>query len=192
MARGKKSFVLYADLLTSVDHLTEEELGKLFKHILLYVNDQNPVLEDRLLLTAWKPIERTLKEDLKKWEKQLKQRSEAGKKSAESRKRKSTSVNDRQRASTDSVSVSVSDNDIPTISEFVAYALDKSSDVSEEAVRLKYHSWVENKWCINRKGKMTPIKNWKTSLLNTLPYLPKQQNEEVDPLVKKMMDYDRR
>lgn len=187
MATGKKSFVLYADLLTSVDHLTEEELGRLFKHILLYVNDKNPVLEDRLLLTAWKPIERTLKEDLKKWEKQLKQRSEAGKKSAESRKRKSTSVNDRQRASTDSVSVSVTDNDIPTISEFVAYALDKTPNVDVEAVRLKYHSWIENKWCINRGGKFTKIKNWKTSLLNTLPYLPKQQKTEVKSDVN--MDY---
>lgn len=110
MANGKKSFVLYADLLKSVDHLTEEELGKLFKHILEYVNDLNPVLEDRLLLTAWKPIERSLKEDLKKWERQLEQRRQAGKKSAESRKRKSTSVNERQRASTDSVTDTVSVN----------------------------------------------------------------------------------
>ena len=78
MARDKKSFVLYADLLKSVDHLTDEELGQLFKHILLYVNDEEPVLEDRLLLTAWKPIERSLKEDLKKWEETRKKRSEAG------------------------------------------------------------------------------------------------------------------
>lgn len=115
MANGKKSFVLYADLMKSVDHLTEEELGKLFKHILEYVNDMNPVLEDRVILSCWKPIERTLKEDLKKWEKQLEQRREAGKKSAESRKRKPTSVNDRKRASTDSVTVSVSDTDNKSI-----------------------------------------------------------------------------
>ena len=70
----------------------------------------NPVLEDRLLLTAWKPIERSLKEDLKKWERQLEQRRQAGKKSAESRKRKSTSVNERQRASTDSVTDTVTVN----------------------------------------------------------------------------------
>jgi hypothetical protein len=85
MANGKKSFVLYADLLKSVDHLTDEELGLLFKHILHYVNDLNPTLEDRLLLTAWKPIERSLKEDLKKWEGIKKSRSEAGKKGMKSR-----------------------------------------------------------------------------------------------------------
>lgn len=111
MANGKKSFVLYADLLKSVDHLTNEELGVLFKHILEYVNDLNPVLEDRLLLTAWKPIERSLKEDLKKWESQLEQRREAGKRSAEVRKRNATSVNERSISSTDSVTVTVNDTD---------------------------------------------------------------------------------
>ena len=78
MAKDKKSFVLYADLLKSVDHLTDEELGRLFKHMLEYVNDLNPVLDDRLLLTAWKPIERSLKEDLKKWEEIRTKRAKAG------------------------------------------------------------------------------------------------------------------
>ena len=178
MANGKKSFVLYADLLKSVDHLTDEELGRLFKHMLEYVNDLKPVLEDRLLLTAWKPIERSLKEDLKKWERQLEQRRQAGKKSAESRKRNSTSVNERQRASTDSVTVTVTDNvinnTIPKLEDFLAYGFEKMPDVSKEALALKYESWKENGWCVNRQGKKQPIKNWKATLINTLPYLPKQ------------------
>ena len=78
MAKDKKSFVLYSDLIKSVDHLTDEELGRLFKHILEYVNDLNPLLEDRLLLTAWKPIERSLKEDLKKWDQIREKRAKAG------------------------------------------------------------------------------------------------------------------
>ena len=115
MARYKRSFVLYADLLSSVDHLTDEELGKLFKHILLYVNDQDPVLEDRLLLTAWKPIQRFLKEDLKKWEDKRQVRAEAGRKGglqkqanlAKGSKSKQKVANV---AVSDSVSVSVSDS----------------------------------------------------------------------------------
>ena len=68
MAENKKSFILYADLINNIDHLTNEEKGMLFNHLLEYVNDMNPVLEDRLILTAWKPIERQLKRDLLKFE----------------------------------------------------------------------------------------------------------------------------
>jgi hypothetical protein len=39
----------------------------------------NPLLEDRLLLTAWKPIEIQLKRDLIKFEEVREKRSEAGK-----------------------------------------------------------------------------------------------------------------
>lgn len=155
MATGKKSFVLYADLLKSVDHLTDEELGRLFKHILEYVNDMNPTLKDRLLLTAWKPIERSLKEDLVKWEKQLEQRRQAGKKSAESRQRKSTSVNDRKRASTDSVTVTVSD----TVSTKVDLFLD----------------WF-NKQKEKHTGKLGNFKVLSTTDVNNLKQLKKKYN----------------
>lgn len=68
MAQGKKSFLIYCDIIHCIGHLTNEEKGILFQHLLEYVNDMNPILEDRLLLTAWKPIETQLKRDLKKWE----------------------------------------------------------------------------------------------------------------------------
>ena len=64
MAENKKSFVLYADLIKSIEHLTNEEKGVLFNHLLEYVNDKNPILEDRLVLTAWKPIELQLKTEI--------------------------------------------------------------------------------------------------------------------------------
>lgn len=78
MAEDKKSFLLYADLLKSIDHLTNEEKGVLFTHLLEYVNDKNPVLEDRLVLTAWKPIELQLKRDLNKYEKTKEEKSISG------------------------------------------------------------------------------------------------------------------
>ena len=53
MAKDKKSFVLYADLIKSIEHLTYEEKGILLTHLLEDVNDMNPVLTDRLILTAW-------------------------------------------------------------------------------------------------------------------------------------------
>jgi hypothetical protein len=122
MAENKKSFILYADLIKSIDHFTNEEKGILFNHLLEYVNDKNPILEDRLILTAWKPIEQQLKRDLKDWEVTIGKRSEAGKASAEAKKlakliqqtsTKSTSVESVQHTSTkstDNVNVNVNVN----------------------------------------------------------------------------------
>ena len=117
MAENKKSFLIYCDIIHSIDHLTNEEKGVLFQHLLEYVNDMNPVLEDRLLITAWKPIERQLKRDLVKWEQKQEQRVLAGKRSAELRKRNSTTVDERQQASTVNGNVNGNVNVITTIEE---------------------------------------------------------------------------
>ena len=68
MADNKNSFVLYTDLHHTVKKLSDEQSGKLFKHILSYVNDENPVLNDFVLEIAFEPIKQTLKRDLKKYE----------------------------------------------------------------------------------------------------------------------------
>ena len=116
MATDKKAFVLYSDLIGNIDHLTNEEKGILFTHLLEYVNDLNPVLEDRLILTAWKPIQRQLERDLEKYKAKKLQWSEAGKRSAEVRKankneRTLTDVEERSTDLTvkDTVSVTVKD-----------------------------------------------------------------------------------
>ena len=68
MAEDKKGFVLYADQKDIFNDLTNEEAGILIKHIFLYVNDENPVLNDRLIDMAFKPIKQQLKRDLVKYE----------------------------------------------------------------------------------------------------------------------------
>lgn len=78
MAKDKKSFLLYADIIYTIEHLTNEEKGLLFQHLLEYVNDKKPVLEDRILLIAWKPIERQLKRDLQKYEGTKEERRRSG------------------------------------------------------------------------------------------------------------------
>lgn len=78
MAQGKKSFLLYADITHTIEHLTNEEKGVLFQHLLDYVNDKNPKLDDRFLLVAWTPIERQLKRDLKRYEETIEKRSNSG------------------------------------------------------------------------------------------------------------------
>ena len=50
MADGKKGFILYADYLELFTELSNEDAGKLIKHILLYVNDKNPETKDHLVI----------------------------------------------------------------------------------------------------------------------------------------------
>ena len=92
---GKKSFVLYTDQREVFEELSDEDAGKLIKHIFAYVNDEDPITDDKLLKVAFLPIKTQLKRDLKTWENKQEQRKEAAKKSVESRQRTLTSVNDR-------------------------------------------------------------------------------------------------
>ena len=116
MAENKKSFIAYADWKDTFDSLPNEVAGKLIKHIFAYVNDENPETEDFVINAIFANIKHTLKRDLTKWENQLEQRKLAGKKSAEIRAAKSNersnSLDEDLRNPTDSVSVSVSVNDI--------------------------------------------------------------------------------
>lgn len=114
MAENKKSFIAYSDWKTTFDELPDEIAGKLIKHIFAYVNDDNPESDNYVVKAVFANIKNTLKRDLEKWESQLNQRREAGKRSAKVRSTKlnerSISLNETTRNSTDSVSVSVSDN----------------------------------------------------------------------------------
>lgn len=78
MAKEKKSFVLYTDLIYTVDKLSNEQAGTLLKHLLRYVNDQNPVCDDPIIDIVFEPIKQQLKRDLYKWGKEKQDRSNNG------------------------------------------------------------------------------------------------------------------
>lgn len=80
MAEDKKSFVLYCDLVHTIELLSDEQAGKVFKHLLSYVNDEQPTLDDPLLKIAFEPIKRQLKRDLEKYEDTKQERSIQGRK----------------------------------------------------------------------------------------------------------------
>lgn len=67
------------------------------------------------------------------------------------------------------------------LDEFLAYALEKKPMANKTDLKHKYESWVENGWAINRSGKLEPIINWKSTLLNTLKYISevKPQNKTI-------------
>lgn len=87
MAEGKEGFIMYKDYKHTVNKLTDEQAGKLLKHILSYVNDEYPETDDIIIEVAFEPMKQRLKKDLKKWESICEKRSEAGKMGAEAKKR---------------------------------------------------------------------------------------------------------
>ena len=174
MAENKRSFVLYCDLLHTVEKLPDEVAGKLFKLILEYVNDKNPDTDDVLLSVAFEPIKRQLKRDLKDWENQKQKRSEAGriggiasatkrkqnKANSSNRQRSSTVVNDDQANQavtvtvTDTVNVNdtvnvISEKATPTI-EMVKEYFD-SRGYLEEFANNFFHYYQSLEW-VNKKG----------------------------------------
>jgi hypothetical protein len=124
MATNKKSFVLYTDLIHTVNLATDEQAGILFKHILSYVNDEQPIAECITTKILFEPVKQQLKRDLQKYEKKKEQWSDAGKRSAELRnaKKKQRTLTDVASRSTDSTvndNVNVNVNDINTTTEAV-------------------------------------------------------------------------
>jgi hypothetical protein len=80
---GKKSFVLYCDLIEVIEDLTDTQRGKLLTTILEYVNDLNPnidSIEDKLVKVSFKHIRQDLKRDLQKWKNISERNSLNGKK----------------------------------------------------------------------------------------------------------------
>lgn len=84
-------------------------------------------------------------------------------------------------------------NSIPDFSEFKEFALSKDSTIDIKALHLKYEAWKENNW---QDGNNQKIKNWKSKLLNTLPYIPKLQVDKQNkaqykkPTILKPNSYD--
>lgn len=208
---GKKSFIAYKNWKSTFDELSNEDAGKLIKHIFEYVNGSNEKADTVLIRAVFANIKDTIDRDIVKWEEQIKQRKAAGKRSAEARKstsvkRSSTSVNETQRNSTDSVNVSVTDSEndnesvnengngneapplkemesfIPTKETFMTAAKEIATKnkykLDERKVALKFEAWRDAGW---RDGNGKEIRNWRNKILHSLPHWEVKQNPTDAP-----------
>jgi hypothetical protein len=176
MAVDKTSFLLYCDLLHTIEKMPDEKAGQLFKHILRYVNDLNPATEDLIIQLTFEPIRQQLKRDLKHWESVKKVRSDNGKKGG--RPKKQTEANKAngfleklskaKKAVNDNVNVndSVSDNEIkrrikkpfikPELNEVIEYFTENGyNNISAN----KFYKFYDVSDWFDSKGK--PVLNWK-------------------------------
>lgn len=130
MAEYKKSFILYADLISVVKKLVERDrqnntnyAGELFLHILEYVNDNNPIPIDFIVEMAFEPIKLQLKRDLIKWIDFREKQSFNGKKGGRPKKdmdnldneinpKNPTLLNETQKSLNATVNANVTVNDI--------------------------------------------------------------------------------
>lgn len=164
MAENKKSFVGYCDWNSTFQMLSNEEAGKLIKHLLAYVNDENPEeLNDRVLKVAFEPIKNQLKRDLKKYEKIREKRVNAGKlgglQRANNQASQANATSDKQiqanQAVNDNVNVTVNVNgnvnDIKDISEDIS----NIENSNEQEITSDIKSKVYKIWNIYNGKKMS-------------------------------------
>ena len=93
MAEGKKSFVLYTDLIHTVSKMPMDKRGELLTIILEYVNDMNPTTDDMIVDLVFEPIKRQMKRDLIKYEDRADRSRENGKLGGRPPKPKQTQTN---------------------------------------------------------------------------------------------------
>jgi hypothetical protein len=144
MAKDKNSFLLYCDIIHTVEKLNDAQAGKLFKHILKYVNDQNPTPEDIVTEIAFEPIRQSLKRDLIKYE-GIRERNREN-----ANKRWHPTASDRiPKDAKNAVSVSVSDNDIYNIDyqallDFVNNTFGRKFQVVTDKVKRAYKKLLKD------------------------------------------------
>ena len=180
MATDKKSFLLYCDLIHTVEQLTDEQAGDLFKHILRYVNDQEPQTENVITRIAFEPIKQSLKRDLQKYE-DIRKRNQDN-----ARKRWDATASDRipnDTKNADSVSVSVSGSvtDKKEIKGFVKPTIEQLKEyMTEQGMNDIAENWLNhyeaNGWMVG-KNKM---KDWKASVRT---WKINQKNNSATPQV---------
>jgi hypothetical protein len=197
MAVNKKSFVLYTDQRSYFDKLNDQEAGQLIKHIFSYVNDENPNPVDRIIDLSFEPIKLQLKRDLIKYESISDRNKSNGKlggrpKQEEPKKPTGLSGNPDKPKKADTDTDNDTDTDInkkiPTFIEFRDYAIENKPLANIKDLKLKYDSWVANGW---KDGNNKKIVNWKSKILNTLPFIKESIDTPVDQYAAHMRNLTR-
>lgn len=169
MAEGKKSFVLYADLISVVEKLIEKDRddgtnisGELFFHILEYVNDRHPKSDNFIVEMAFEPIRLQLKRDLQRYEQIRAKRAESGKLGGRPQKqekaKKANGFSEKQTKAKKADTVNVNDNDTVlskdnNISDFDKVVLDWFDYKKER--RESYKSEKSKTTFINKLKKLS-------------------------------------
>lgn len=183
MAEGKKRIMFYADWMEQFTDLTDEEAGKLIKHIMQYLNDLNPEAPDRLTTLLFKPFEKQFKRDLVKYEDFIDKQRENGSKGGRPNKTQKTQafISKPKKADKDKVKDKVKDKEIessvvrfkpPTILEVKDYI----SEMKYGMDANRFVDFYESKGWMVGKNKM---KDWKAAVRSWESADKKQNKDSV-------------
>jgi len=164
MATEKNSFLLYCDVIHTVEKMKDVDAGALLKHILRYVNDQQPVTDNPIVEIAFEPIRQSLKRDLIKYENIRTRNSENAKKRWDAKEcdRIPNVPNHTKNADSDSVSVSDSviyNIDYQALLEFVNKSFGRSFKVVGDKVQRSYKARLKDGY--KKEDIINAIKNCK-------------------------------
>jgi hypothetical protein len=186
MAENKKSFLLYCDLLHTVKKLNDEQAGKLFKHVLEYVNDLNPETEDILMQVCFEPIRQSLKRDLQKYEQIKEKKREAGKKGATKRWQNIAPVKSAKKKMANiavNVSDSVNDKDIYRSFAHLSMSLDEFNKLQKDYTKQQIDETLE---AIENFKNNTKYKSLYLTCKNWLKKTPKENEDKLLAQAKKL------
>jgi len=175
MAAGKKAFVLYTDIIHTVEKLPDKEAGELFKIILRYVNDLDPKVPSGFVDIAFEPIKQQLKRDLQKYHNICDRNKENGSKGGRPKNPKNPvglSGNPKEPKKADSDTDTDTDTDTdkdiiktkgfspPAIEKVKSLFVEKGSTPIEAE---SFWNFYESKgWMVGK----TKMKNWKAACAN--------------------------
>jgi len=182
MAKDKKSFLFYVDWGETFDELSNEDAGKLIKHLCDYVRDKSPETDSVLIKAVFANMKSTLKRDLDKWRTKSLKNSENAKKRwhANAYERKKTDANHADR---DKVIV----NDTDTVND--------NGNGKETDIKKVYSSEVHDCFekCLNefddhlRPSKEAAKNNWMDTIdkLNRIDNIPFEMIHQITKHIRK-------
>ena len=180
---GKKSFVLYTDQREIFEELSDEDAGKLIKHIFSYVNDENPETEDKFIRLAFLPIKTQLKRDLKIWDQKKQLRSEAGKKGGLAKASKSSNATNSlakpSNAKNDLANLAVNVNgNVNDINKEVFFSLNELEDelAKEKPMQRPYFLRMQELYAISESQVKDYFTKWKLLKEGEAMTISKAQN----------------
>lgn len=185
MAKGKNKITIYRDWVDYFEPLTDEEAGKLIKHLLRYTDDQSPI-GDRMTELLFLPLKKTLKRDLKEWESKCEKNRLNGMNGGRPKKEPNETQNNRTvNFETQNNPIIDNDNDnkiidnkdimliktalpyakknIPSIDEVIEYIVLEKLESQNEAEKF-FDYYQANGWKVGKN----PMKDWKAAARNWL------------------------
>lgn len=183
----KESFVIYKAFYSPISELSDEDLGRLFRWLFQYqINGNEPTNTDRVYM-AFQFFKNQFRLDDEKYQKVVNRNKnnglKGGRKKTQSNPNNPVGFKEPKQADKDNEKdiLSKDNNKIPTIETFLAYSktIEIYKPELDYAIKSKYEAWKDNGW---KDGNGKEIKNWKTTLRNTMPYLKpiEQPKEETD------------